>query len=199
MTCFLREKLADENEEVYKILEKAVEVTKIKRLVVDTISYNAKCSCKEMEFTGIPCRHILTYLRMKQIELLPQPYKLKMWLQTAESSIVLVGEGKDVDTLIVSKRALFLRKASDLIDKALMSKERSHGQSWTLWLLVTMVERKKSEYGGRSSQMRWLNIMFKLKEKGCRKQVKKRNKSIREMCRGQAKFSIAKYKLRKRK
>lgn len=66
-----------------------------------------------------------------------------MWLQTAESSIVLASEGKDADTSIVSKRALFSKKASDLNDKALMLKEGSCGQSWTLWLLVTIVEKEK--------------------------------------------------------
>lgn len=68
LTCFLKEKSRDRNEPLYKVLERVVGVKKIKRLVVDKSLGYAKCSYKEMEFRQVPCRHILAYLRMKQIE-----------------------------------------------------------------------------------------------------------------------------------
>ncbi|KAB2629387.1 protein FAR-RED IMPAIRED RESPONSE 1-like [Pyrus ussuriensis x Pyrus communis] len=125
VTCFLREKSTHGNEAVYEVLKRPAGVTKMKTLVVDMVSEYAKCSCKEMKFWGVPCRHIFAHLRIKQIELLPQDYIMKRWLQTAKFDIVLDSEGKEdgkgADNSVAFKRPQFSRNASNLIDKAVMS------------------------------------------------------------------------------
>ncbi|KAB2597320.1 protein FAR1-RELATED SEQUENCE 5-like [Pyrus ussuriensis x Pyrus communis] len=54
LTCFLRKQFEHRNEALYGVLERATEVTKMKRLVVDTTLGYVKCSYKEMEFRGLP-------------------------------------------------------------------------------------------------------------------------------------------------
>ena len=66
---------------------------------------------------------------------------LKMWFKTAKCNIALDTEGKemgkDVDNYTVSKRAQPSKKASDLIDKEVMSEEGAALLSQTLKVLDT--------------------------------------------------------------
>ncbi|KAM2298272.1 hypothetical protein FF2_000231 [Malus domestica] len=55
LTCFLREQSGHKNEALYRVLERDVEVTKMKRLVVDMTLGYVKCIYKKMEFRGLPC------------------------------------------------------------------------------------------------------------------------------------------------
>ncbi|XP_021823316.1 protein FAR1-RELATED SEQUENCE 5-like [Prunus avium] len=56
----------DETQCRYKVSERVNPgVTRMKELVHDKDADKAYCSCKGFEFWGIPCRHILVFLRMK--------------------------------------------------------------------------------------------------------------------------------------
>ncbi|CAL9018907.1 unnamed protein product [Prunus brigantina] len=99
----------------------------MKKLVHDKDADKAYCSCKGFEFWGILCRHILAFLRMKQVEHLPNKYILKRWLQSAKCSVVYDKndkEGKDcVDGLLLVKRSKVCKVAGDLIDSTLLCDE----------------------------------------------------------------------------
>ncbi|CAL2275644.1 unnamed protein product [Prunus armeniaca] len=80
----------DETQCRYKVSEQVNPgVTRIKELVHDKDADKAYCSCKGFEFWGILCWHILAFLRMKQVEHLPDKYILKRWLQSAKSDLDL--------------------------------------------------------------------------------------------------------------
>ncbi|XP_034208172.1 protein FAR1-RELATED SEQUENCE 9-like [Prunus dulcis] len=99
----------------------------MKELVHDKDADKAYCSCKGFEFWGIPCRHILAFLRMKQVEHLPDKYILKRWLQSAKSGVIYDKNHKEVndyvDGLLLVKRSKVCKVASDLIDSALLCDE----------------------------------------------------------------------------
>lgn len=105
---------------------------------------------------------------------------MKRWLQTAKSGIIWDTKGKEVskdtDNSTMSKRAQFSRKASDLIDKVVMSKEGSELLSRTLKSLNTKMnslllvnhgqKTKESEKGGKSSQTKVVKDPIQIKRKG---------------------------------
>ncbi|CAL2271670.1 unnamed protein product [Prunus armeniaca] len=99
----------------------------MKELVHDKDVDKAYCSCKGFEFWGIPCRHILAFLRMKQVEYLPNKYILKRWLQSVKSGVIYDKNHKEVkncfDGLLLVKRSKVCKVASDLIDSALLCDE----------------------------------------------------------------------------
>ncbi|CAL9021286.1 unnamed protein product, partial [Prunus brigantina] len=79
------------------------------------------------EFWGIPCRHILAFLRMKQVEHLPDKYILKRLLQSAKSGVIYDKNHKElndcIDGLLLVKRSKVCKVPSDLIDLALLCDE----------------------------------------------------------------------------
>ena len=82
LLCFLELVKEDETHCRYKVNERVQSgVTCIKELVHDKDADQAYCSCQGFEFRGIPCRHIISFLRMKQVEYLPEKYILKRWIK----------------------------------------------------------------------------------------------------------------------
>ncbi|CAL9025945.1 unnamed protein product [Prunus brigantina] len=79
------------------------------------------------EFWGILCRHILAFLRMKQVQHLLDKYILKRWLQNAKSGVIFDKNHKEVndcvDGLLLVKRSKICKVVSDLIDSALLCDE----------------------------------------------------------------------------
>lgn len=60
----LLQKRFDGNEYVYNIVERvSVGKSGTKEIVYEKSLDFARCSCKEMEFRGIPCQHKLAFLR----------------------------------------------------------------------------------------------------------------------------------------
>ncbi|CAL2256898.1 unnamed protein product [Prunus armeniaca] len=118
----------DETHCIYKVSEREnLGVTRMKELVHDKVADKAYYSCKGFEFWGILCRHILAFLRMKQVEHLPDKYILKRWLQSAKSGVIYDKNHKEVndcvDGLLLVKRSNVCKHASDLIDSALLCDE----------------------------------------------------------------------------
>lgn len=116
----------DDGKTVYQVTERVRSgVSRCKELVYDKVADMCICSCKGFEFRGVPCRHILAYLTLNQVDNLPEKYILKRWTQTAKIGVVLDAEGnviKDLvdDGCLLIKRAALARRALDLIDTALM-------------------------------------------------------------------------------
>ncbi|XP_008228817.1 PREDICTED: protein FAR-RED IMPAIRED RESPONSE 1-like [Prunus mume] len=118
----------DEMQCRYEVSEQVNQgVTRMKELVHDKDADKAYCSCKGFEFWGIPCRHILAFLRMKQVEHFPDKYILKRWLQSAKISVIYDKNHKEVnncvDGLLLVKRSKVYKVASDLIDSTLLCDE----------------------------------------------------------------------------
>ncbi|XP_034213032.1 protein FAR1-RELATED SEQUENCE 5-like [Prunus dulcis] len=128
LLCLFEPVDEDETHCKYKVSERVnPRVTRMKELVHDKDVDKAYCSYKGFEFWGIPCRHILAFLRMKQVEHLPDKYILKRWLQSVKSSVIYDKNHKEVndgvDGLLLVKRSKVCKVASDLIDSALLCDE----------------------------------------------------------------------------
>ncbi|XP_020242398.1 protein FAR1-RELATED SEQUENCE 5-like [Asparagus officinalis] len=48
-----------------------------------------RCSCLLFEFKGIPCRHILAYLKLTNHSELPEQYILRRWCRNVKKRVVL--------------------------------------------------------------------------------------------------------------
>lgn len=64
---------------LFKTQRVFAESLRMRNLVHNKVSNIVKCSCKMFEFEGIPCRHILAFLRVKQIMQLPKEYIMRRW------------------------------------------------------------------------------------------------------------------------
>lgn len=50
-----------------------------------TFEMKGTCSCQMFEFCGVPCRHILSVFRAKNVLMLPSEYVLKRWTRNART------------------------------------------------------------------------------------------------------------------
>ncbi|XP_038986426.1 protein FAR1-RELATED SEQUENCE 5-like [Phoenix dactylifera] len=83
---------------VYRIKDGTVSKFSVARdedsLETFVVTYNsakntATCTCKNFEFSGILCRHILGVFLMVDLRMLPEEYFLKRWTRHAKSSPIL--------------------------------------------------------------------------------------------------------------
>ncbi|KAL6193058.1 hypothetical protein ACLB2K_034143 [Fragaria x ananassa] len=125
--CVLQVTIDNDNVCVYKATERrkdgSLKVREVTYKVVDKVA----CSCKKFEFEGILCRHILAYMKWKQIEYLPDQYILKRWTRTTSSDLVVEGHGKYIcdfgDDSLLMRQTILSKIVAELIDGALVSKE----------------------------------------------------------------------------
>ncbi|XP_021829969.1 protein FAR1-RELATED SEQUENCE 9-like [Prunus avium] len=158
----------------------------MKGLVHDKDADKAYCSCKGFEFWGILCRHILAFLRMKQVEHLPDNYIVKRWLQSAKCGVVYDKNDKEVkdcvDGLVLVKRSKLGKVAGELIDSALLCDEGFEllensfddirGKLTRLLSSRARVEEEPNgEVGTSSSQVR-MKDPLRVKAKGRARRVK---------------------------
>ncbi|XP_040367290.1 protein FAR1-RELATED SEQUENCE 5-like [Rosa chinensis] len=115
--------MEDNSRCVYKTERVFAQNLRMRTLVYDKISKIVICSCKMFEFEGIPCRHILALLRLKQIMELPKEYILRRW--TRFSRICRDScQGQDgADNSLIMRHNGMFKIASGLIDEAAISLE----------------------------------------------------------------------------
>ncbi|XP_004300980.1 PREDICTED: protein FAR1-RELATED SEQUENCE 5-like [Fragaria vesca subsp. vesca] len=125
--CVLQVTIDNDSVCVYKATERrkdgSLKVREVTYKVVDKVA----CSCKKFEFEGILCRHILAYMKWKQIEYLPDQYILKRWTRTTSSDLVVEEHGKYIcdfgDDSLLMRQTILSKVVAELIDGALVSKE----------------------------------------------------------------------------
>ncbi|KAL6272721.1 hypothetical protein ACE6H2_000236 [Prunus campanulata] len=128
LLCFFEVIKEDDTLCTYKVIERVQPgVTRTKEIVHEKNIDQAFCSCRGFEFRGIPCRHIISFLRMQQVAYLPEKYILKRWMKSAKAGVVFDKDGKEVkdnvDGCILVKRSTLCKVAADLIDSALLYDE----------------------------------------------------------------------------
>nr|XP_011462078.1 PREDICTED: protein FAR1-RELATED SEQUENCE 5-like [Fragaria vesca subsp. vesca] len=100
---------------------------KVREVTFDKVVDKVACSCKKIEFEGILCRHILAYMKWKQIEYLPDQYILKRRTRTTSSDLVVEEHDKYIcdfgDDSLLMRQTILSKVAAELIDGALVSKE----------------------------------------------------------------------------
>ncbi|KAK9290644.1 hypothetical protein L1049_008817 [Liquidambar formosana] len=134
--CFvyvLTKKGEDQRNFIYEVKNEGLmegnKKEKVRELLVDKSLGLSRCSCKNFECEGWPCRHMLSYFNRNQILQLPSDYILVRWTKTARLEKV-VGKG-DVEVQNSCENSLLVRRntlcqiANRVIDDALASEEYS--------------------------------------------------------------------------
>ncbi|XP_024313916.1 protein FAR1-RELATED SEQUENCE 5-like [Brachypodium distachyon] len=124
---------------------------KVKEVCCNTSTMVEKCSCMLFESLGIPCCHIVRFLRAAKVEdsnELPNHYVLKRWEKNCKRDCVYDSEGnllaeKPIDSIDATKR----RKISDASNKfeALiqMAKNSDEGMDFLTTNLLNMEVKGK--------------------------------------------------------
>ncbi|KAL2499865.1 Protein FAR1-RELATED SEQUENCE [Abeliophyllum distichum] len=87
-------------------------------------------SCRTFEFNGYPCRHMISYLRKKQVLLLSDKYILRRWTKNAKLGYpndLTAGLSTDdsSSTSLMARHGLLSHKVSLIVDDAALTDERS--------------------------------------------------------------------------
>ncbi|KAL2532451.1 Protein FAR1-RELATED SEQUENCE [Abeliophyllum distichum] len=89
------------------------------------------CSCRMFEFNGYLCRHMLRYLKKKQVMLLPDKYILRRWTKKVkigsiydDTACLSFDEGSNQS--LMARHGILAPKASLLVDDACLKDARSN-------------------------------------------------------------------------
>ncbi|KAL2493432.1 Protein FAR1-RELATED SEQUENCE 5 [Abeliophyllum distichum] len=83
-----------------------------------------RCSCQKFEFEGFPCRHMISYLKKKQVLLLPEKYILPRWTKNAKETVVFSDEGSSSKSLM-ARHGMLAHKSSLMVDDAALIDTRT--------------------------------------------------------------------------
>ncbi|GER25230.1 FAR1-related protein [Striga asiatica] len=97
-----------------------------RELVYDMSSDLISCSCRHFEFEGYLCRHMLCWMKVTQVMLLPDKYILLRWTKKVKSSVTCEGAPKLIERQsVISKRAVLAHIALELVDDCSLIEARS--------------------------------------------------------------------------
>ncbi|KAL2493150.1 Protein FAR1-RELATED SEQUENCE 5 [Abeliophyllum distichum] len=143
------------------------------------------CSCRTFEFNEYPCRHMISYLRKKQVLLLPEKYILRRWTKNAKMNCLqdpTLGftDQDSSSTSLMARHGLLGHKASLIVDDSALTAARSAflmGEFESLHLRV-----KEVDNGGNIGSMRHNSTTHEqshtihdpsvVRAKGCGKRLK---------------------------
>ncbi|XP_048322381.2 protein FAR1-RELATED SEQUENCE 5-like isoform X1 [Ziziphus jujuba] len=101
-------------------------VSRVREIAYDKVLNYASCTCKKFESEGIPCRHILAFLRLfGNIPLLNQ-YIMNRWTRVAKSQIISDKQSIEISgkcSSMLMWQAKLFQLASEVIDKAITNEE----------------------------------------------------------------------------
>ncbi|CAA0825605.1 Protein FAR1-RELATED SEQUENCE 5 [Striga hermonthica] len=113
---------------VYEVWRFDIEVnTKRQRyLTYDVPEEFIACSCKKFEFEGYPCRHMLCWMRVEQVMLVPEKYVKKRWTKNAKSNLIYdTPFDFEVGESLQGRRGALMKITRELIDDASLTEARS--------------------------------------------------------------------------
>ncbi|KAL2479335.1 Protein FAR1-RELATED SEQUENCE 5 [Abeliophyllum distichum] len=88
------------------------------------------CSCRTFDFEGFPCRHMICFLKKKQVLLLPEKYILRRWTKNAkigsacETNASNYRDDSSIQALM-GRHGMLSQKAQVLVDDAALTDARS--------------------------------------------------------------------------
>ncbi|XP_068312593.1 protein FAR-RED IMPAIRED RESPONSE 1-like [Pyrus communis] len=183
----------DEKECVYVVIRADAKSSTLRRIVHDKISSFARCSCRKFEFEGIPCGHIVFFLRSIHIVDLPSQYIMKRWTKSVKAERIWDGDGleiKDVQYKSLMMRHIQLSQLSQcLIDESFRMEETTKLVRKGIESLRIEVKGLRSSLGvgevptKRKLQKHMINEPAQVKAKGSGKGMK----SSKEKAMGKAK------------
>ncbi|KAL2475805.1 Protein FAR-RED IMPAIRED RESPONSE 1 [Abeliophyllum distichum] len=88
------------------------------------------CSCRNFEFAGYPCRHMICFLKKKQVLLLPDKYIMRRWTKNAKMGTISIPnastnmDDSSVQSLM-ARHGYLAQQAALLVDEAALTDARS--------------------------------------------------------------------------
>ncbi|GFP91488.1 protein far1-related sequence 5 [Phtheirospermum japonicum] len=97
-----------------------------RELTRNILTDQVSCSCRMFEFEGVPCRHMLCWMRVKQVMVLPEHYILHRWTKSAKNDplydpTIYTFTGKSLQ----SRRASLKQLVMEVVDAASLTEVRS--------------------------------------------------------------------------
>jgi len=90
MDCGVATIEEDNGSMVYTIVD---DHRKSRKVTYNTLTHDAKCSCKMFELEGIPCRHILVVLKMNLLKKIPPSLVLNRWTKMTTTKPIFDVDG----------------------------------------------------------------------------------------------------------
>lgn len=119
----IESEMEDDSHGVYKTKRVFARNLRMRTLIHDKVSNIVTCSCRMFEFEGIPCRHVLAFLRVKQIMELPKEYILRRWTRYSRIRKERCQRQDGADNSLIMRHNGMFKIASSLIDEAAISPE----------------------------------------------------------------------------
>ncbi|KAL2470733.1 Protein FAR1-RELATED SEQUENCE 5 [Abeliophyllum distichum] len=129
-TCSKRTSLDDVKVYTVQRFEPGNSFDRQRQVTYCTSSDCISCSCRMFDFDGYPCRHMICYMKIKQVMLLPDKYILRRWTNHAKQAPVFdQTTGLSVDNSsghsLMSRHGMLAHAASELVDDASLTDARS--------------------------------------------------------------------------
>ncbi|XP_057808940.1 protein FAR1-RELATED SEQUENCE 5-like [Salvia miltiorrhiza] len=121
-----------------------------RELTYYTSSDSISCSCRLFEFEGYPCRHMLCWMRVQQIMMLPDKYIPQRWTKLAKSTVLYEHIGFAKGQSFTSRRGALSHMAMDIVDKCSLTEASSNFLMIELEKLRSKV--KDFDIGGNTSK-----------------------------------------------
>ncbi|KAF7113478.1 hypothetical protein RHSIM_RhsimUnG0122000 [Rhododendron simsii] len=187
----------DEHRCLWNVQRVEIEGSRCREILVNKSSNHVSCSCKMLEFEGIPCRHMLTYFARMQIMALPDQYILWKWTVAAKASRVLDDLGGERGKELCGNSILMRRQCAfqlflNVVDDALLTEDGTQVleealESITKRVALMKISREDGEGSGirvpvsLGSQLSYKEPL-PVRAKGCGKIVKYFVEAMKEIC-----------------
>ncbi|KAL2542487.1 Protein FAR1-RELATED SEQUENCE [Abeliophyllum distichum] len=128
--CSKKETLSHMKTYVVQRLEHGSNFDRPRELQYYTDTDFVACSCRTFDFEGFPCRHMICFLKKKQVLLLPEKYILRRWTKNAkigsacETNASNYRDDSSIQALI-GRHGMLSQKAQVLVDDAALTDARS--------------------------------------------------------------------------
>ncbi|GER28483.1 FAR1-related sequence 5, partial [Striga asiatica] len=95
-------------------------------LTYDVLEDFIACSCKKFEFEGYPCRHMLCWMRVEQVMLVPEKYVKKRWTKDAKCDLIYdTPFDFEVGESLQGRRGALMKITRELIDDASLTEREA--------------------------------------------------------------------------
>ncbi|XP_015898617.1 protein FAR1-RELATED SEQUENCE 9-like [Ziziphus jujuba] len=159
-------------------------VHRVREIAYDKELDFASCTCKKFESEGLPCKHILAFLRLFGNIPLPNQYIMKRWTRGAKCQIITDKQGVEIGgqrSSMLTWRAKLFQLASKVIDKAIIYEKASvivnDGFQSLLGKIESIVSNTKSggisEKGSTAHDYKALKDPYAVRAKGCGQRLKR--------------------------
>ncbi|KAH6792221.1 hypothetical protein C2S52_002698 [Perilla frutescens var. hirtella] len=164
-----------------------------RELTYYTSSDLISCSCRLFEFEGYACRHMLCWMKVQQIMILPEKYIIQRWTKEAKSTIIYEPTHNFVEgQSFASRRGALSHMSMDLVDNCSLTEVASNFLMADLHKLKSKVKdfdiggntNKRVNESGMHEVSKSVQDPNLVRAKGCRKRMKSSKEKVNKIKEG---------------